>query len=74
MNQVLRSRGVSILIRWVISGLKQVRGLAGGCVRPDHRVASSDDIIESKRAATTDKDLRAFPNLESLRETLESDS
>ena len=32
------------------------------------RVASLDDIIESKRAANRDKDLRALPYLESLRD------
>ena len=34
------------------------------------RVASLDDIIESKRAANRTKDLRALPYLESLRDTL----
>jgi hypothetical protein len=38
------------------------------------RVASLDDIIASKRAANRDKDLRALPYLESLRDTLESGS
>lgn len=38
------------------------------------RVASLDDIIASKRAANREKDLRALPYLESLRDTLESDS
>lgn len=32
------------------------------------RVASLDDIIDSKRAANRDKDIRALPYLESLRE------
>ncbi|MCX6432970.1 MAG: hypothetical protein NTX29_09315 [Actinobacteria bacterium] len=38
------------------------------------RVASLDDIIESKRAADRDKDRRALPYLESLRDVLRSDS
>ena len=37
-------------------------------------VASLDDIIDSKRAANREKDLRALPYLESLRETLRPDS
>jgi len=36
------------------------------------RVASLDDIIESKRAANRDKDLRALPYLESLRDVRDS--
>lgn len=38
------------------------------------RVASLDDIIASKRAANREKDLRALPYLESLRDVLNSDS
>ena len=38
------------------------------------RVASLDDIIASKRAANREKDLRALPYLESLRDTLNMDS
>lgn len=38
------------------------------------RVASLDDIIASKRAANREKDLRALPYLESLRDALQSDS
>lgn len=38
------------------------------------RVASLNDIIASKRAANREKDLRALPYLESLRDTLESES
>jgi hypothetical protein len=38
------------------------------------RVASLDDIIESKRAANREKDRRALPYLESLREIRGSDS
>ena len=37
------------------------------------RVASLDDIIASKRAANREKDLRALPYLESLRDVLNSD-
>jgi len=36
------------------------------------RVAALDDIIESKRAANRDKDLRALPYLESLRDVRDS--
>jgi hypothetical protein len=36
------------------------------------RVASLDDIIDSKRAANREKDLRALPYLESLREVRDS--
>jgi len=36
------------------------------------RVASLDDIIESKRAANREKDLRALPYLESLRDERDS--
>ena len=35
------------------------------------RVASLDDIIESKRAANRPKDIRALPFLESLRDSLD---
>lgn len=38
------------------------------------RVASLDDIIASKRAANREKDLRALPYLESLRDVLNADS
>lgn len=38
------------------------------------RVASLDDIIASKRAADREKDRRALPYLESLRDVLRSDS
>lgn len=38
------------------------------------RVASLDDIIESKRAADREKDRRALPYLESLRDARNSDS
>lgn len=38
------------------------------------RVASLDDIIASKRSANREKDLRALPYLESLRDVLNSDS
>ncbi len=35
-------------------------------------VALLDDIIESKRAANRDKELRALPHLESLRDVRDS--
>lgn len=38
------------------------------------RVASLDDIIESKRSADREKDRRALPYLESLRDVRNSDS